>query len=178
MYIPRPPHSSSPPPGLPPPGVIAIAAGDNHTCVVLSGGSVDCWGSNSNGQLGTGDTNDRLTPTPVMGLVTGGENSQYVYVLIRLDYFWGVKSLYTAPTPQLALSTTLSRVSDHGAPVAVPGPRSTPSRCGAQALAERDGQAASVQLTRSTGPAIPSMTPLSRAEEPVDPSRATSRAAW
>ena len=88
------PHHSLPPP----PGVIAIAAGDYHTCVVLTGGGVDCWGSNSNGQLGTGGTSDTWTPTGVTGLETGGENSQYTCVLIRLYYFLGVKSLYTART--------------------------------------------------------------------------------
>ena len=32
--------------------VVQIAAGDAHTCVLLDDGSVKCWGSNSNGQLG------------------------------------------------------------------------------------------------------------------------------
>ena len=30
----------------------AITAGDVHTCVLLAGGSVDCWGSNGSGALG------------------------------------------------------------------------------------------------------------------------------
>jgi len=33
--------------------VIAVDAGYDHTCVILESGSVQCWGSNSAGQLGT-----------------------------------------------------------------------------------------------------------------------------
>ena len=61
--VPSPPH----------PGVVALAAGDSHTCAGLSGGGVDCWGYNVHGQLGTGDWNDRLTPTGVTGLTAGAK---------------------------------------------------------------------------------------------------------
>ena len=33
----------------------AIAAGGNHSCALLSNGSVQCWGSNENAELGTGE---------------------------------------------------------------------------------------------------------------------------
>jgi alpha-tubulin suppressor-like RCC1 family protein len=39
--------------------VIALGAGANHTCAVLAGGSVKCWGANGSGQLGVGDERDR-----------------------------------------------------------------------------------------------------------------------
>ena len=34
-------------------------------CALLAGGAVKCWGWNGYGQLGTGDTTNRLTPTAV-----------------------------------------------------------------------------------------------------------------
>ena len=37
----------------------AIAAGDLHTCALLDNGTVRCWGTNSNGELGLGDTRSR-----------------------------------------------------------------------------------------------------------------------
>lgn len=50
---------------------IAIAAGGQHTCAVLSGGGVKCWGSNLFGELGDGTTTQRLAPTAVSGLNSG-----------------------------------------------------------------------------------------------------------
>jgi alpha-tubulin suppressor-like RCC1 family protein len=52
-------------------GVISIAAGMNHTCVVMSGGGVKCWGENDQGQLGDGTKTNRLTPMDVVGLSSG-----------------------------------------------------------------------------------------------------------
>jgi alpha-tubulin suppressor-like RCC1 family protein len=53
--------------GPPLTGVTAIAVGDNHTCALLSGGTVACWGSGSYGQLGSGAfTGTTMSATPVM----------------------------------------------------------------------------------------------------------------
>ena len=52
-------------------GVAAIAAGNNHSCALTTGGGVLCWGLNSNGQLGDSSTTQRLVPTAVTGLASG-----------------------------------------------------------------------------------------------------------
>lgn len=47
---------------------IAIDAG-THTCVILSSGGIKCWGPNTQGQLGLGDTLPRgITPGDVAAL--------------------------------------------------------------------------------------------------------------
>ena len=51
---------------------IGVAAGDSHTCALLRGGTVSCWGDNGEGQLGTGDTTNRLASTSV-NISAGGK---------------------------------------------------------------------------------------------------------
>ena len=50
---------------------IAVAAGDSHSCAILQGGRVTCWGENRYGQLGDGTTRRRLAPVSVSGLSRG-----------------------------------------------------------------------------------------------------------
>jgi alpha-tubulin suppressor-like RCC1 family protein len=45
----------------------AIAAGDHHTCARLDNRTVKCWGRNTRGQLGQGDTNHRGDAKGEMG---------------------------------------------------------------------------------------------------------------
>jgi alpha-tubulin suppressor-like RCC1 family protein len=51
-------------------GVVSIAAGEVHTCVVLAGGGVSCWGANRFGQLGNGATANSSVPVAVAGLAS------------------------------------------------------------------------------------------------------------
>jgi alpha-tubulin suppressor-like RCC1 family protein len=47
---------------------VAVAAGNSHTCALLSNGSVECWGGNDKGQLGDGTTINRRIPVKVRGI--------------------------------------------------------------------------------------------------------------
>ena len=56
----------------------ALVSGYNHQCIILENagqnhGRLMCWGSNSRGQLGVGDTNPRSTPTPVTAAFLGDD---------------------------------------------------------------------------------------------------------
>jgi alpha-tubulin suppressor-like RCC1 family protein len=50
--------------------VSVVAGGVWHTCAI-SDGLPWCWGANSNGQLGDGTTDQRLSPVPVTGGLSG-----------------------------------------------------------------------------------------------------------
>jgi len=52
-----------------------VAAGDSHTCALLDGDDVMCWGNNTKGKLGDGTTTQRLVPTKVVQLHTAPGNS-------------------------------------------------------------------------------------------------------
>jgi alpha-tubulin suppressor-like RCC1 family protein len=44
---------------------VSLAVGWGHTCGLTASGELYCWGLNDSGQLGTGDTDNRFTPTRV-----------------------------------------------------------------------------------------------------------------
>jgi alpha-tubulin suppressor-like RCC1 family protein len=50
---------------------VQIAAGRHFTCARLDNGEVKCWGLNTDGQLGLGDTSPRLSPTTAVALGQG-----------------------------------------------------------------------------------------------------------
>lgn len=51
-----------------PTGVVALAAGSQHSLALKEDGTVRAWGDNTDGQLGDGTSTPRLTPTQVPGL--------------------------------------------------------------------------------------------------------------
>ncbi len=54
------------PGGAPLTGVKAVAVGSFHTCALVDGGQVRCWGAGSFGALGDGTGESRPTPVPVV----------------------------------------------------------------------------------------------------------------
>ncbi|MEM5873167.1 MAG: hypothetical protein QXV63_03000, partial [Candidatus Aenigmatarchaeota archaeon] len=67
---------------------VAIATGYDHTCALLSNGSIACWGWNYYGQLGDNTTTNRLTPVLVLNYNLGG----------RYDKTGGILTLQRSPS--------------------------------------------------------------------------------
>ena len=64
---------------------VAIALGNIHTCVIVSGGVLKCWGYNGNGQLGIGSSSNRYSPVDVSlgsGIATGARKQCLVEFII------------------------------------------------------------------------------------------------
>ncbi len=102
----------------------AITVGNDASCVILDNGHVKCWGINSSGQLGVGDTQDRGDGPNEMGdflpeadLGTGKTaveiSMNYQHVCARLNdgsvKCWGGNSL-----GQLGLGDTAARGNEPG----------------------------------------------------------------
>lgn len=53
---------------------LQVAVGYDHACALIEGGTVQCWGQNSNGELGDGTGGaDAATPVDVVGLAGAAE---------------------------------------------------------------------------------------------------------
>ena len=57
----------------------SVSAGTYHTCAVLSGGTVRCWGRGSYSQLGNGSTSNQTTPVSVSRISTATSVSAGTY---------------------------------------------------------------------------------------------------
>ena len=41
---------------------------EHHTCVIVTGGAIMCWGTNSSGEVGDGSNIERTSPTIASGI--------------------------------------------------------------------------------------------------------------
>ena len=81
---------------------VSISAGSMHTCALISGGTIKCWGSNFSGKLGDGTSSDRTTPVNVLGIsstnpvksVTGGGNHTCALLADGKVMCWGANSVF------------------------------------------------------------------------------------
>src|SRR5688500_12761067 len=49
-------------------GALQVTAGHSHSCALVAGGAVYCWGESSQGQLGWGTWDDSMVPVRVHGI--------------------------------------------------------------------------------------------------------------
>ncbi len=84
----------------------ALAVGSEHACALAGDGGAWCWGDNSLGELGTGDTTQSSAPRAVTGglsytsLVASASNRTCGLDANGAAYCWGTG--VTAPAPQQA----------------------------------------------------------------------------
>ncbi len=76
------------------PRALQIVAGIDHTCALVEGAKVDCWGKNDRGQLGDGTNEARFVPTAVNGLgpvreISAGASHTCALVGERTVKCWG-----------------------------------------------------------------------------------------
>jgi len=101
----------------------AIARGADHTCAILTDGTVRCWGGNSSGQLGNGTTASSAVATAVTGIgnaidiAAGDAFSCAVVEAVPGDGLGGVRCWGKGTSGQLGDGTNASA----STPVAVAG---------------------------------------------------------
>jgi alpha-tubulin suppressor-like RCC1 family protein len=89
-------------------GVAGLAAGADHTCAMMTSGSVLCWGGNADGQLGNGTTTESHVPIAVSGItnaraIAAGYHLTCAALLTGAVKCWGVNTI-----GQLGNGTTTS----------------------------------------------------------------------
>ncbi len=56
-------------PAATPVRIIDITSGSSHTCLLLPGGQIRCWGLNDSGQLGDGTLTNQALPEGVIDMM-------------------------------------------------------------------------------------------------------------
>lgn len=77
---------------------VRVTAGAEHSCAIVAGGELHCWGFNFYGQLGVNDSELRLLPTPVQGLpgpvaeVVAGDDHSCARLQNGRVFCWGANA--------------------------------------------------------------------------------------
>lgn len=95
-------------------GAAAISVGDSSACMITTAGGVQCWGSNSNKQIGNASATEfNNGPTPVTGLssgvraVTVGEDTACALLTDNVVKCWG-NNLFGAIGSTATLGSTVT----------------------------------------------------------------------
>ena len=64
--------------------VAFVAVSEKHTCAIVTGLAVKCWGNNNRGQLGIGSSTDKSTPTDVVS------QDKFAAVSLGVDHTCGI----------------------------------------------------------------------------------------
>ena len=94
-----------------------VSVGSYHTCALLTGGSVRCWGDNYYGELGNGTTTNSSTPVTVSDIATATAISAGDYYTCALLTGGSVRCWGYNAWGQLGNGTT----TDYSTPVTVSG---------------------------------------------------------
>ena len=65
----------------------SLGLGQSHSCALLTGGAIKCWGRNNYGWLGDGTTTDRATPVDVSGITTSSSGGSPSLMVVLLTTF-------------------------------------------------------------------------------------------
>ena len=101
-----------------------LAVGKSHTCALTSAGTVSCWGSNANGQLGNGTLVDSSVPAQVLNAAGNAPLSGVIAIAAGQDHTCAVTSGGAAlcwgdnSEGELGVASSSAKSS---LPVAVPG---------------------------------------------------------
>ena len=111
--------------GLPSEKIIALTAGEEFTCVLLSNQEVWCWGENGDGQLNDGTTTDRTSPvksslTSKLSDFSGGQSNLLGSDLLSLDVYSKAKAVKVEEVNG-PLSISANRWDDAGCAIASNG---------------------------------------------------------
>lgn len=96
---------ANPEAGLPPFGVIKLAASSGHTCVIRTAGAVSCWGGNGSGECGVGQGAATLPVDVPLGMgakdVASGNRHSCAVLNDGSVRCWGAnnRGQTTGPTP-------------------------------------------------------------------------------